>query len=39
MYSYVGEFWYTGGLLWREDLANAGKFLRDKLDQVFTKEE
>lgn len=39
VYSYVGEFWYTGGLLWREDLANAGKFLRDKLDQVFTEEE
>lgn len=33
--SFVGEFWYVGQEDWQVDLDFAGKFLRDKLDQVF----
>lgn len=33
---YVGEFWYTGSPVWKQDLKDASTFLREKLDQVFT---
>lgn len=33
---YVGEFWYTGSSVWKQDLKDASTFLREKLDQVFT---
>lgn len=32
---YVGEFWYTGDSAWREIMVDAGKFLREKLTEVF----
>lgn len=34
---FVGEFWYIGSENWKEDLAFANKFLREKLDKVFNK--
>lgn len=33
--SFVGEFWHVGQEDWQADLDFAGKFLREKLDQVF----
>lgn len=32
VYRFVGEFWYTGNPGWKEDLRQACRFLRDKLD-------
>lgn len=36
---FVGEFWYTGGGGWEQQLSFANRFLREKLDRVFGKEE
>lgn len=36
---FVGEFWYTGGQDWEKDIANGNRFLREKLDYVFTEED
>ncbi len=33
---FVGEFWYQGSNNWQEDLIFANKFLREKLDAVFS---
>ncbi len=35
---FVGEFWYQGSMHWKEDLISANKFLREKLDAVFTQQ-
>ncbi len=35
---FVGEFWYTGSEIWKEELAFANKFLRGHLDKVFCNE-
>ncbi|HHV12790.1 MAG TPA: L-ribulose-5-phosphate 3-epimerase [Clostridiales bacterium] len=32
---FVGEFWYTGSEIWKEDLTFANQFLRGHLDKVF----
>lgn len=32
--TFVGEFWYTGSETWRQDLADANVFLRDKLEKA-----
>jgi L-ribulose-5-phosphate 3-epimerase/hexulose-6-phosphate isomerase len=34
---YVGEFWYKGSALWRDDIKNAAVFLRNKLDAVWNR--
>ncbi|MEG0576929.1 MAG: L-ribulose-5-phosphate 3-epimerase [Bacilli bacterium] len=35
---FVGEFWYTGNVEWKEDCKQAATFLRQKLDAVFQGE-
>lgn len=32
---FVGEFWYTGSDSWKDDLKDANKFLREKLNKVY----
>lgn len=35
VFLFVGEFWYVGSSEWRNELIEANRFLREKLDQVF----
>lgn len=34
---YVAEFWYLGSDTWRQDVADAARFIRTKLDAAFAK--